>query len=82
MSTEPAIDWLMEHDHFQAARAPRDERLAGAIDLVRARRRPDRRWLLQNRHPNRLWFEMEQVGEPSRWNTLRALRVLRWFERA
>jgi hypothetical protein len=47
---------------------------------VRRRRTPDGRWLLQNRHPNRLWFEMEGVGEPSRWNTLRAVRVLRWFE--
>lgn len=82
MSTEPAIDWLMEGDHFQAARAPRDERLAGAIHLVRGRRTADGRWWLQNRHPNRLWFEMEDAGEPSRWNTMRALRVLRWFEQA
>jgi len=44
------------------------------------RRQDDGRWLLQNRYPGRTFFELENVGGPSRWNTLRALRVLRWWE--
>ena len=73
-------DVLRGLDYFQAAGAARDERLQDAMELLRRRRQPDGHWLLQNRHPNRLWFEMEAVGEPSRWNTLRALRVLRWWD--
>lgn len=58
-----------------------DDRLSDGVDLVR-RRCIDGRWLLQNRHPGQVWFEMEQVRQPSRWNTLRALRVLRWADSA
>jgi hypothetical protein len=38
------------------------------------------RWLLQNRYAGRTFFELGNLGEPGRWNTLRALRVLRWWE--
>jgi len=75
-------DVLRALDHFQAIGAPRDPRLADAIDVVRRHRRADGRWPLQNRHPGKVYFEMEGVGGPSRWNTLRALRVLKWWERA
>jgi hypothetical protein len=51
-----------------------------AIALVQVRRKNDGRWVLQNRYPGRTFFELENLGEPSRWNTLRALRVLRWWE--
>ncbi len=34
------------------------------------------------RYPGKTWFELEHVGEPSRWNTLRALRVLQWWDRS
>jgi hypothetical protein len=57
-----------------------DPRLEEAILLVVVRRRDDGRWLLQNRYPGRTFFELEDLGEPSRWNTLRALRVLGWWE--
>jgi hypothetical protein len=56
---------------------PWDDRLTDAMDLVRSKQR-DGRWNLQNKHPGRTWFEMETPGRPSRWNTLRSLRVLRW----
>ena len=56
------------------------KRLEEGIVLVQVRRRDDGRWLLQNRYPGRTFFELENLGEPSRWNTLRALRVLRWWE--
>ncbi len=49
--------------------------MQSALDLIKAKARPDGRWALQNRHSGRTFFEMEKVGSPSRWNTLRALRV-------
>jgi hypothetical protein len=53
--------------------------MAEAIDLVRKKRDEHGRWPLENPHPGPAHFEMEGgAGEPSRWNTLRALRVLRW----
>jgi hypothetical protein len=73
-------DVLRALDHFQAVGAPRDRRLAEAIELVRAARRGDGRWTLQHRFRGKTWFELERVGAPSRWNTLRALRVLEWWE--
>ena len=73
-------DILRALDYFQASGADRDGRLDDAIAFVEKRRKPDGRWILQNRHPGRSWFEMEKTGRPSRWNTLRALRVLKWWE--
>ncbi len=72
-------DVLRGLDYFRDADAPRDPRLAEAIALVGKRRQPDGRWLLQNVYPGRTFFEMEGGGRPSRWNTLRCLRVLRWW---
>jgi len=61
--------------------APRDSRLTDAIDIVRGVRRKDGRWELQNSYKGKTYFELERVGWPSRWNTLRALRVLKWWDR-
>jgi hypothetical protein len=72
-------DILRALDYFRECRAEKDARLADAIDIVLKRRTREGAWLLQNRHPGRTFFELEQVGEPSRWNTLRALRVLKWW---
>lgn len=72
-------DILRALDYFQECRAAKDARLSDAIDIVIKRRTREGTWLLQNRHPGRTFFEMEQVGEPSRWNTLRALRILKWW---
>lgn len=74
-------DVLRALDHFQAADAPRDERLAEAIDVVRGSRRADGRWPLHHAHRGRTHFALERVGAPSRWNTLRALRMLKWWDR-
>jgi hypothetical protein len=75
-------DVLRALDYFQASGASYDERLEDPLELVRKRRGKDGCWVLQNRHPGQTFFELEQVGEPSRWNTLRALRVLLWWDRA
>jgi hypothetical protein len=72
-------DVLRGLDYFRDCGAERDPRLEDGIALVESRRTPDGRWPLQNRYPGKTFFEMETVGKPSRWNTLRALRVLRWW---
>jgi hypothetical protein len=71
-------DILRALDHFQEARAARDARLSEAMEIVKQRRKKDGRWILQNRYLGKVFFEMEKLGHPSRWNTLRALRVLKW----
>ena len=75
-------DILRALDYFQAVDAPRDERAAEAIEILREKRRADGRWNLEHRYRGPDHFEMERLGGPSRWNTLRALRVLRWWEEA
>lgn len=72
-------DVLRALDYFQACAAPLDARLVDAIELVHKRRTSTGRWLLQNRHPGKMFFDLEQAGQPSHWNTLRALRVIRWW---
>ncbi len=67
-------------DYFARADAGRDERLADAIGLLLAGRRPDGCWRIQYRYAAKVYFHMERMGAPSRWNTLRALRVLRWWQ--
>ncbi len=62
-------DVLRSLDYFRSAGADRDERMADAMEVVTRKRRLDGRWPLQQRYPGRTWFEMEQVGRPSRWNT-------------
>ena len=74
-------DVLRALDHFRAVGEPPDPRIAEAIELVRSKRQPDGTWLLENTHPGKVHFTLEDGdGRPSRWNTLRALRVLRWYE--
>jgi hypothetical protein len=76
-------DVLRGLDYLRAAGAAPDERVAEAIDLVESKRAADGRWPLQNPHPGQLHFEMDDGdGRPSRWNTLRAMRVLRWHDQA
>lgn len=76
-------DVLRGLDYLRDAGADPDERIDEAVDLVRSTRGADGRWPLQNPHPGDLHFEMEDgEGRPSRWNTLRAMRVLRWHDQA
>jgi len=75
-------DVLRALDYFRATGAAADARVADAIEVVESRRQGDGRWLLDAAHDEALAFPFEEsVGEPSRWNTLRALRVLRWYAR-
>ncbi len=74
-------DVLRGLEHFRAAGDPPDPRVDEAIELLRSKRQPDGTWLLENTHPGAVHFVLEDGdGRPSRWNTLRALRVLRWYD--
>lgn len=64
-------------DHWVLAHAPYDARLQEALDRVIAARRPDGRWTVNAAHAGDQHFVMEKAGQPSRWITLIALRVLR-----
>jgi hypothetical protein len=64
-------------DYMRVTPAIADERTDDAIRLLRDRRKPNGRWPLQKRIPGTLLVEMEKPGTESRWNTLRALRILR-----
>jgi hypothetical protein len=74
-------DLLRGLDHFQASGAPRDPRLADAVATLRSKRHSDGTWTNHAPYPGRYWFRLEPAGQPSRVNTLRALRVLRWWDR-
>jgi hypothetical protein len=74
-------DVLRGLEYFRAAGDPPDRRVDEAIDLLRSKQQSDGTWLLENTHPGAVHFALDEGdGRPSRWNTLRALRVLRWYE--
>jgi hypothetical protein len=73
-------DILRALDHFQGVDAARDRRLAESIEIVSSRQREDGRWPLEHVYKGKTHFELERRGEASRWNTLRALRVLKWWD--
>ena len=74
-------DVLRALDYFRRASQSPDERVTEAVQLVRHKQCADGTWLLENSHPGQAQFEFEQGdGKPSRWNTLRALRVLDWYD--
>ncbi len=76
-------DVLRGLDYVRNAGVVPDERVAEAIDLVESKRDADGRWPLEDPHPGDVHFEMDEgEGRPSRWNTLRATRVLRWYHQA
>jgi hypothetical protein len=73
-------DVLRALDYFRDAGVQPDARIAEAVHLVESRQQADGRWLLDDAHDESLAIPFgESVGEPSRWNTLRALRVLGWI---
>ena len=74
-------DILRGLDHFAAMDSPGDERYGDALALLVRSQRKDGTWPLQRKHAGKVFFDMERTGGPSRWNTPRALRVLRWAER-
>lgn len=73
-------DVLRGLDYLHRAGVAPDERATEAIDLVASKRDDDGRWPLETQHAGKMPLETDEgVGRPSRWNTLRALRVLNWY---
>ncbi|MGA7271927.1 MAG: squalene cyclase [Acidimicrobiia bacterium] len=80
-------DVLRGLDYFRSASVvtgqPADPRLAEAIEFIRSRRLDDGTWPLDWSPTGRVWFDVDGgEGKPSRWLTLRALRVLKWWRAA
>jgi hypothetical protein len=74
-------DVLRGLDYLRRTGQAPDPRVSEAVQLVRDKRQPDGRWLLENTHPGQTHFPFEDGdGRPSRWNTLRTLRVLNWTD--
>jgi len=67
--------------YFTCVNAPHDKRFLDAIELLISRRHADGTWPVQHKYPGKVFFDMEKVGGPSRWNTQRALRILQWWDR-
>ncbi|MDD3028416.1 MAG: hypothetical protein PHI41_10280 [Erysipelotrichaceae bacterium] len=73
-------DILRALEYFKEAGSPYDPRMKDALDIIIKKQSNDGRWKMP--HPYKgsaVHFEMEQTGQPSRWNTLRAMRVLEYF---
>ncbi len=75
-------DVLRGLDYLRSADVTPDERVADAVELVASKRDADGRWPLDVTYPGVMPVEIDDGdGQPSRWITLRALRVLRWYDR-
>jgi hypothetical protein len=73
-------DVLRGLEYLRRAGVAPDERVAEAIDLVASKRDDDGRWPLETQYPGKMPVKTDEgEGRPSRWNTLRALRVLNWY---
>ncbi len=73
-------DYLRALDYFARIQFPYDPRLQDGIDLLHLQQRKDGRWPLGKRHSGLDYFTMEKGPGAARWNTLRALRVLKWWK--
>ena len=74
-------DLLRALDYFRRTGCDPEPGMAEAVAVVRSKQQPDGRWLLDRVHPGRVHFDIEAgIGTPSRWNTLRSLRVLQWWQ--
>lgn len=73
-------DVLRALEYFRIANVQPEARMQEAVAIIRSKQQSDGRWLLEASYDEALAFPFDEtIGEPSRWNTLRALRVLRWF---
>jgi hypothetical protein len=74
-------DVLRALDYFRLAGETPNSRMDEAIELLRSKKQHNGTWMLENTHPGKIHFALEDGdGRPSRWNTLRTLRILRWYE--
>lgn len=73
-------DILRALDYFQMAEVEYDERMLDSIQVILKKRNKNYTWNLQANHKGKTHFDMEETRKPSRWNTLRAMRVLKYFK--
>ena len=73
-------DILRALDFFQYTGIGWDNRMKAAIDVLKSKRNNEGSWNMQAAHPGQVHVNMEKAGKPSRWNTLRVLRVMKHFE--
>lgn len=73
-------DILRAMDYFRSAGVAYDPRMQEAIAIIKSKRNKDGLWRLPAHHPGQTHFHMEKAGAPGRWNTLRALRVLKFYD--
>lgn len=71
-------DVMRALDYFQELNVPHDPRFCDAITLLKKKEK-NGKWPLQQKYPGLEFFEIEKVGQPSRINTLRAMRILNWW---
>ena len=72
-------DILRAMDFFQYAGIGWDNRMQAAIDVLKTKRNKEGSWNMQAAHPGQVHVSMEKAGKPSRWNTLKVLRVMKHF---
>jgi hypothetical protein len=73
-------DILRAMDFFQYAEIEWDNRMKAAMDVLKSKRNNEGTWNMSAAHPWQVHITMEKAGKPGRWNTLRALRVMKHFE--
>lgn len=67
-------------DYFQDKKIEKEECMFSAMDILIKKQTTDGFWKLEIEYPAKTFFKMEKVGKESRWNTLRSLRILKWWE--
>ncbi|MDY0235232.1 MAG: hypothetical protein RBR71_04360 [Gudongella sp.] len=73
-------DILRSLSYFQQAKVPYDDRMEDALQLLLSKQRRDSRWPVQAKHAGKVHIDMEKTGTASRWNTLRAIKVLDYYK--
>lgn len=74
------FDLLRGLEYFVDADHPYDERMSDAIEVLKEKQRKDGTWPVQSKHSGQVHFDMEKTGGASRFNTLRALKVLSAYD--
>jgi len=73
-------DIMRAMDYFQHSNTPFDERMRDALKIIQQKKKKNNIWNLSSKYPGKTHFDMEKAGKPSRWNTLRALRILKKYK--